>query len=179
MARIPPVDEKKFQPSVRVAFERHAREYNTGITNMKGTLGHSLLSFEIYMQWYSLYQQVEKIIGRRMAYLYAWSISKTADCPLGIAFFRKIITDDGEDPDCLELTASQKDLVDFGASITRYHGNIANHVYNNVASHYSHEQMVILIAFAGQMVANNIFNNVAETDIDEYLMSYLPALKCQ
>ena len=34
--------------------------------------------------------------------------------------------------------------------------------------------MVLLIAFAGQMIATNIFNNVIQTDIDEYLKSYLP-----
>ena len=34
--------------------------------------------------------------------------------------------------------------------------------------------MVILIAFAGQMIATNVFSNVIETDIDEYLLDYLP-----
>ena len=29
--------------------------------------------------------------------------------------------------------------------------------------------MVVLIAFAGIMIATNIFNNVIETEIDEYL----------
>ena len=31
--------------------------------------------------------------------------------------------------------------------------------------------------FAGQMIATNVFNNVIETDIDEYLVEYLPSLK--
>jgi hypothetical protein len=34
-----------------------------------------------------------------------------------------------------------------------------------------------LIAFAGQMIATNVFNNVVETNIDEYLFDYLPPLK--
>ena len=34
--------------------------------------------------------------------------------------------------------------------------------------------MVVLIAFTGQMIATNVFNNVIETDIDEYLSDYLP-----
>lgn len=38
--------------------------------------------------------------------------------------------------------------------------------------------MVVLIAFAGQMIAANVFNNTIETDIDEYLVNYLPVLKC-
>jgi hypothetical protein len=37
--------------------------------------------------------------------------------------------------------------------------------------------MVVLIAFAGQMIATNIFSNVTETNIDEYLFDYLPSVK--
>jgi len=144
---------------------------------MKATLGHSLLAFEVYMQWYPLYEQVERILGKRLAYLYAYSISKASDCPLCSTFFRKIIIDAGEKPDNLILTTLQKDIIDFGSSIAKYQGNIKDYLYNSVAEHYSKTDMVILIAFAGQMIATNVFNNVIETDIDEYLVEYLPSLK--
>src|SRR5687767_4739656 len=124
MARIPPVSAVELQPSVKIAFERHIKEYNGRITNMKATLGHSLLAFEVYMQWYPLYEEVEKILGKRLAYLYAYSISKATDCPLCSTFFRKIIIDAGEKPESLSLTASQKDILDFGSSIAKYQGNI-------------------------------------------------------
>jgi hypothetical protein len=177
MARIAPVTDSELQPSVQTAFERHIKEYNARITNMKATLGYSLLSFEVYMQWYPLYEQVEKILGKRLAYLFAYSISKASDCPLCSTFFRKIIIDAGEKPEDLVLTTSQKDILDFGSSIAKYQGNISDHVYNAIANHYSKEDMVVLIAFAGQMIATNVFNNVIETDIDEYLNEYIPSLK--
>ena len=41
MARIAPVNESELQPSVLAAFERHVKEYNGRITNMKATLGYS------------------------------------------------------------------------------------------------------------------------------------------
>ena len=89
MARIQPVSDNELQPSVKVAFERHVKEYNARITNMKATLGHSLLAFEVYMQWYPLYEEVEKILGKRMAYLYAYSISNASDCPAMLHIFQK------------------------------------------------------------------------------------------
>jgi len=177
MARIQPVSDNELQPSVKVAFERHVKEYNARITNMKATLGHSLLSFEIYMQWYPLYEEVEKILGKRLAYLYAYSISKASDCPLCSTYFRKIIIDSGEKPESLDLTPSQKDILDFGSGIARCQGNINDHLYNTIAGQHSKTDMVVLIAFAGQMIATNIFSNVIETDIDEYLAEYLPPLK--
>lgn len=177
MARISPVTENELSPSVQVAFERHIQEYQSRITNMKATLGHSLLAFEVYMQWYPLYQEVEKILGKRLAGLYAYAISQAADCPLCTAFFRKIIIDAGEKPENIGLTPSQRNILDFGGSIARYRGNIADHVYNAVAESYTRPEMVVLIAFAGQMIATSIFNNVTETETDEYLVGYLPSLK--
>jgi hypothetical protein len=177
MSRIKPIHENELSPSVQIAFERHIEEYNGRITNMKATLGHSLLAFEVYMQWYPLYQQVEIILGKRLAYLYAYSISKASDCPLCSVFFRKIIIDAGEKPDNLVLTPVEKDILDFGSSIAKYQGNISDHVYDAAAKHFEKTDMIVLIAFAGQMIATNVLNNVIETDIDEYLTDYLPSLK--
>jgi hypothetical protein len=177
MARITPVAESELQPSVQIAFERHIKDYNARITNMKATLGHSLLAFEVYMQWYPLYEEVEKILGKRLAYLYAHSISTASDCPLCSTFFRKIIIDAGEKPEDLGLTSSEKNVIDFGSSIAKSGGNIRDEVFNALSGHYSKTEMVVLIAFAGQMIATNVFSNVVETDIDEYLLKYLPSLK--
>ena len=174
MARISPVTSNELQPSVQIGFERHIKEYNSGINNMKATLGHSLLAFETYMQWYPLYEQVQKVLGKRLAYIFAYAISKEANCLFCTAFFRKTILDAGENPENLLLTASQKDVFNFGRSIVKHHGNINDCLYNAVAKRFTEVEMVVLIAFAGQMIATNVFNNVAETDIDEYLVNYLP-----
>ena len=177
MARIEPITTKEISPSVKVAFERHVHEYGGRITNMKATLGRSLIAFEAYMQWYPLYTEVEKILGKRMASLYAHSISCAADCPLCSTFFRKIIIDSGETPEKLELSESEKDVLNFGSGITKHKGNIANYLYSAVAAKYNETEMVILTAFAGIMIATNVFNNVMETEIDEYLSGYRSNMK--
>src|SRR5215203_5737266 len=115
MSRIKPLSENELSRSVKIAFEQHVKEYNGRITNMKATLGRSLIAFEAYMQWYPLYLEVEKILGKRMASLYAHSISCAADCPLCSTFFRKIIIDSGETPEKPELTEAQKNILDFGS----------------------------------------------------------------
>jgi hypothetical protein len=177
MARIEPLKTEEVAASTKIAFERHVQEYGGRITNMKATLGHSLIAFEAYMQWYPLYGEVEKILGKRMASLYAHSISCAADCPLCSTFFRKIIINSGETPEKPELTESQKDILDFGSGIAKHKGNIADHLYNAVAARHSHAEMVILTAFAGIMIATNVFNNVIQTEIDEYLSAYRSTMK--
>src|SRR5215204_657096 len=177
MSRIKPLSENELLPSVKIAFERHIKEYNGRITNMKATLGHSLPAFEAYMQWYPLYTEVEKILGKRMACLYAHSISCAADCPLCSTFFRKIIIDSGETPEKPELTESEKDVLNFGSALTKHKGNIADQLYNAIAVKYNETEMVVLTAFAGIMIATNVFNNVIETEIDEYLSAYRSNMK--
>ena len=174
MARIDPISESETTQSVREAFQKHMADYNARITNMKATLAHSRLAFEIYMQWYPLYAEVEKILGKRLAYLYAYSISYSSECPLCSTFFRKIIIDAGEKPDALELTPEEQELLEFGRDIAKNLGKIADSVYDAIATRFNKQEMVILTAFAGQMIATNIFANVNETDIDEYLFDYLP-----
>ncbi len=177
MARIKPVKENEVLPSVKQAFEKHVAEYNARITNMKATLGHSLPAFEVYMQWYVLYDEIKKILGERLAYLFAYSISFASNCPLCSTFFRKIIIDAGENPENLELTPHEKKVLEFGSSIANSKGNITDQVYNDVAVMYDQQEMVVLTAFAGQMIATNVFSNVIETDIDEYLTDYLSLTK--
>ena len=177
MARIEPLATTEISPDVKIAFERHVQEYSGRLTNMKATLGRSLIAFEAYMQWYPLYSEVEKILGKRMASLYAHSISCAADCPLCSTFFRKIIIDSGETPENLELSESDKDLLNFVSSIAKHKGNIADRLYNIVATKYNEKEMVVLAAFAGIMIATNIFNNVIETEIDEYLSDYRSSMK--
>ncbi len=174
MARIQTIPSQQLLPEVQRAFEQHVKDYNARITNMKATLGHSLLAFEVYMQWYPLYRQVEKIVGKRLAYLFAYSISTASDCPLCSTFFRKIIIDAGEKPEQLELSDTEKELLEFEGSISQNLGHINDQLYRKVALSYTDADLVILIAFAGQMIATNVFNNVIETDIDDYLTQYLP-----
>jgi hypothetical protein len=175
MARIQPIPETERTQPVWKAFERHTEEYNAKITNMKATLAHSLLAFDVYMQWYPLYAEVEKMLGKRLAYLYAYSISYASDCPLCSTFFRKIIIDAGEKPEALELTPPEQKLLEFGSNISKNHGHIADDLFNAIATQFNQKEMIILVAFAGQMIATNVFSNVIETDIDEYLFDYLPA----
>lgn len=177
MARVSPVSENEMQPSVQVVFERHVKDYNNRINNMKATLAHSLPVFEAYMQWYPLYEEVEKILGKRLACLFAYEISRISTCDLCTAFFRKVIIDAGEQPESLSLTSLQKDVLDFGRSIARHQGHINDCLYDSIAGTYSKQDLVILVGFAGQMIATNIFNNVIETDIDDYLVAYLPVVK--
>ena len=131
MPRIYPVRDQEITTEVQHAFEEHIRKYNGRITNMKATLARSLPAFEVYMQWYVLYEEIKKILGNRMAPLFAFSISKASDCPLCSTFFRKIIIDNGEDPETLQLNEREQNLLYFGSEISRCMGVLKDDVSEN------------------------------------------------
>ncbi|MCW3465980.1 carboxymuconolactone decarboxylase family protein [Chitinophaga nivalis] len=174
MARINPLPISETTEATQTAFEHHKKQYHARITNMKATLGHSLLAFEVYMQWYPLYISTQEILGERLAYLFAYAVSVGSNCPLCTTFFRKIIIDNGEQPEQITFTAHEQLLLDFGGAISAGKGHISDTLFDEVKQHYNTAQLVTLIAFAGQMIATNVFSNVIETDIDDYLLSYLP-----
>ena len=74
MPRIKPLPTNEAPDVVKQAFKAHTEKYQARITNMKATLGKSLPSFEVYMQWYVLYEELKKVIGKRMAPLYAYAV---------------------------------------------------------------------------------------------------------
>ncbi|MBX2897350.1 MAG: hypothetical protein KF763_18035 [Cyclobacteriaceae bacterium] len=175
MPRIPPLPPESTTAEVKIAYNHHKAIYNGRITNMKSTLGHSYNAFQAYMQWYPLYEDVKAILGNRLSSLFAWSISEAADCPLCSTFFRKIIIDAGENPEALALSEEEQHLLTFGAAIAQHKGFVPDEIFEPIRKKYSDKQIVVLTAFAGIMIATNIFNNVIHTEIDDYLEVYKKA----
>jgi hypothetical protein len=169
MPRVLPLPEAQTPTETKIAYNQHKTIYNGRITNMKATLGHSFVAFHAYMEWYPLYEEVKKIVGKRLAPLYAWSISEAADCPLCSTYFRKNIIESGEDPENLSLTDDDQELLTFGATIAQHKGFVPDDIFEPIRKKYSDSEIVLLTAFAGIMIATNIFNNVIHTEIDDYL----------
>jgi hypothetical protein len=176
MPRIAPLTAADASADLTAAWAHHIDSYpgSSRITNMKATLSHSPLAFAVYMQWYPLYEAVKTLVGDRSAYLFAHAISQASDCPLCTTFFRKIIIEHGERPEDLQLTTAEAELLAFGAAIACNQGDVSDTVYAPIHQTYADKEIVLLVAFAGQMIATNLFNNVLDVTIDDYLAPYQP-----
>lgn len=175
MPRIAPLPDTQASDQLKAAWAQHIADYpGSRITNMKATLSHSPLAFEVYMQWYPLYHAVINIVGERLAYLFAHAISEASNCPLCTTFFRKIIIQNGEQPEQLHLTDAEQQLLDFGAAMAENRGEVADLLYDPLRQRFTEAEVVVLVAFAGQMIATNVFNNALNVAIDEYLYPYVP-----
>lgn len=68
-----------------------------------------------------------------------------------------MIIETGKDPEALKISADEQALLTFGAAIARQRGFVEDAVYAPVRKRYTDAQIVLLTAFAGMMIATNIF----------------------
>ena len=142
------------------------------MTSMKRTLARSGVALNTYMQWYPLRDEVETFLGKRLTLLFAHAISAETDCLICSTYFRRYLIDAGEDPDALHLTTKEQVFVQLGRQIANDPHSITDDLFAAVAHYLSPDEILVLTAFAGMMVATNIINNVLQVDLDTYLEAY-------
>jgi hypothetical protein len=171
MPRVTPIEIEHTSGQQRTAFEHGLARFGR-LTNMKRTLLHSVPSYHVLMEWYTLFDTVKDFLGERLAIIFSHAISAETDCLICTTYMRRILTDWGENPDKLSLDEKGEALVAFGRAIAGHGSRVPDDVYATIARFFTTEQIVALTAFAGLMVATNIINNVLEIDLDEYLYAY-------
>jgi alkylhydroperoxidase family enzyme len=172
MSYLPMTEYDGASPEVKREYDDQIAK-NGRVTNMKRTLLHNIPAFHAYMEWYTLRDQLAPFIGDRAVSLYSYAISQANHCLVCSTFFRKILTDSGEDPDNPKLSETEKLLMNFGQAIGRDPHHIPDELYEEIKKQFNTEQIVLLIAFAGIMAATNLFNTAAKIPLDEVLYKYV------
>lgn len=172
MTFLPITTYESLDATARAASDRQLELHGGRITNMKATLLSHVPSFDAYMQWYTLRDALVPFIGERAVSLFSYAISDENDCLICSVFFRKILIDNGEDPDHPNVTEAEQLLIDFGRAIARTPSAIEPEFYARLESTFNPQLRVLLVAFAGQMVATNLFVTVGKVPLDEVLYDY-------
>ena len=159
-------------PEAKAAADRQVELHGGRITNMKATLLSHVPSFTAYMEWYTLRDELAPYIGERAVSLFSYAISEENDCLVCSVFFRKVLIDSGENVDNPQVTETEQLLMDWGRLIARDPHNIPDEMYTRLEAAFSPKLRVILVAFAGQMVATNLINMVGRVPLDEVLYEY-------
>lgn len=171
MARIAPLTDAEIPAQSRPEFERQLAVHGR-VTNMKRTLARNAVAFEALMWWYPLHDAVRAFLGGRATLVFVLAISEQADCLVCSTYFRRHLIDSGENPDSLALDPREKSLADFGRQLARDSKAVPDEVMYRLASFLAPDQVVLLTAFGGMMLATNVFINALEVDLDEYLFAY-------
>jgi alkylhydroperoxidase family enzyme len=148
------------------------RSVHGRVTNMKRTLARSPVALRSLMTWYDLRDEVVPILGERLTMLFAHAISAGTDCLVCSTFFRRLLIESGENPEALRLDDWEKTVVAYGRQLALDPHSVSDDLFGRLAARLAPDQIVALTAFAGLMVATNLFNNALQVDLDDYLLSY-------
>lgn len=171
MSRISLVEYENSPDEVKREFDDQIEKHGR-ITNMKRTLLHSVPAFKAYMEWYTLREEIEQFLTEREADVFAHAISTGNDCLVCSTFFRRILIDNGEDPSNLSLGDREKVLVEYGRLLVKESNHISDELFARLQAFFTEKEIVLLTAFAGLMIATNLFNNALQVPLDDYLQKY-------
>lgn len=174
MPHISQIDYETAPDHIRDAHDEEVR-LRGHVTNMKRTLLHSPPAYRAYMEWYTLRDELAKVLPDRAFWLYSHAISSTGDCLICTLFFRRALINAGFSSDEFEPTGEEALLVDFGRAIVRNSNAVPEELWARIRERYDEPTRVNLVAFAGLMIATNIFNNVVEVTPDPELEPYRKA----
>jgi hypothetical protein len=171
MSRISVQDYENLSSGAKKEYDGQVEKHGR-ITNMKKTLLHSLPSFRVLMEWYPLRDEAVKIVGEFPLNVFAYAISYGNDCLICSTFFRKILKDGGQDPDNLALDGDSKLLMEYGEACVKKPASVSDGLFARMRARFNEEQIVLLTAFAGMMIATNLINTALDVELDDYLTPY-------
>jgi hypothetical protein len=172
MPNIEQLDYSAATPEQQAAHDEELR-LRGRMTNMKRTLMHSPAALRVYCEWFTLRDELRPVLGDRAIWIFCHAICIASGSPVGTGFMRRALISGGDDPDAPSLNPTETLLVAVGTALANDPRSIGEDNWRALRARYSAKTLVDLIAFAGQMVATNVFTDAVETAIDPELQKYL------
>jgi hypothetical protein len=170
MSFLPMPRHDDLDDEAKAASDRHVEQYGGPITNLDATLLGHLPSFEAYREWFTLRDALVPYLGERAVNLLSYAISKGYGSPICSAYFGTVLKDAGEDLDNPQVTETEQLLIDWGRLVARDPHGVPDDMYAQLEQTFNPKLRTILVAFAGFMVALNLFTTVGRIPVDEALL---------
>jgi len=166
------ITKEQASPEVLMAMAKHeALGYR--ITNMKEILLHSVVAFEsLEGGGYAVDAELSKKIGTRALKIFGYALSHANECIICGNYFKRLIVDMGITWDTFQFTDEENDLINFANALAEDPNHVPDDVYEKLQNRYDEETLVLVVVNACFLLANNYFNNIVGTQIDEYLKPY-------
>ncbi|KFI92825.1 putative transmembrane protein [Bifidobacterium saguini DSM 23967] len=164
MARVAATDPQEISAEAHAAWDE--LKANNGLTNMQQVLLRDYGTFLAYRAWHHSWDSLNATVGSTDATIFAHAISRTGSCLLCSLFFVSDLRDLGIDPNEFEPNERQQLLIDFAEAIVKNPTAVPDELFTRLRTYFNDNDIVVLVGFAGQMIAGNTFNSVLHVDVD-------------
>ena len=175
MARIKLVEQNEATGAEKERYNELAGR--NAVTNMKKGLLNDAATYDAYMAWYTSWKRLVEVIGEKDAILYAHKISTTNSCQLCSLFFISDVKGLGLDPANLVYDEKETLLAQLAESIVKDPTSVSDELLENLRKFFNDQELVVIVGFAGQMIATNNFNSVFKIDVDKRLLPLVQEFK--
>ena len=175
MARIKLVEQNETTGAEKERYDELAGR--NAVTNMKKGLLNDAATYDAYMAWYTSWNRLVEVIGQKDAILYAHKISTTNACQLCSLFFISDVKGLGLDPANLVYDEKETLLTALAEQIVKDPTSVSDELFEQLKKHFNDQELVVIVGFAGQMIATNNFNSVFKIDVDQRLLPIVQEFK--
>ncbi|MBR3517501.1 MAG: hypothetical protein IKQ27_11405 [Lachnospiraceae bacterium] len=175
MARIKLVEQNEVSGAEKERYDELAGR--NAVTNMKKGLLNDAATYDAYMAWYTSWKRLVEVIGEKDSVLFAHAISTTNSCQLCSLFFISDVKGLGLDPHNLVYDEKEQALVDLAQAIVKNPTAVSDEIFDRLRKFFNDTELVVIVGFAGQMIATNNFNSVFKIDVDQRLLPLLGEFK--
>ncbi|MBO4635684.1 MAG: hypothetical protein J5685_00920 [Clostridiales bacterium] len=175
MARIKLLEQNEATGAEKERYDELAGR--NAVTNMKKGLLNDAATYDAYMGWYTSWNRLVEVIGEKDAILYAHAISTTNSCQLCSLFFISDVKGLGLDPSNLQYDEKELVLTELAQAIVKNPTAVSDELFDRLKSFFSDNEIVVIVGFAGQMIATNNFNSVLKIDVDSRLLPIINEFK--
>ena len=123
------------------------------------------------------WNRLVEVIGEKDAILYAHKISTTNSCQLCSLFFISDVKGLGLDPANLVYDEKETLLAQLAEQIVKDPTAVSDELIDNLKKFFNDQELVVIVGFAGQMIATNNFNAVFKIDVDKRLLPLIDEFK--
>ncbi len=177
MARIKLVEQNETTGAEKERYDELAGR--NAVTNMKKGLLNDAATYDAFMGWYTSWNRLVEVIGEKDAILYAHAISTTNSCQLCSLFFISDVKGLGLDPNNLVYDEKEQVLAELAQSIVKDPTSVSDEIFDRLRKFFNDQEIVVIVGFAGQMIATNNFNSVLKIDVDQRLLPIINEFKPQ
>ncbi len=175
MARIKLLEQNDVTGAEKERYDELAGR--NAVTNMKRGLLNDAATYDAYMAWYTSWNRLVEVIGEKDAVLYAHAISTTNSCQLCSLFFISDVKGLGLDPNNLVYDEKEQLLAALAQSIVKDPTSVSDELFDGLRKYFDDREIVVIVGFAGQMIATNNFNSVLKIDVDKRLLPIIGEFK--
>lgn len=161
---------KPQDPEIAAIFARLEAEEGL-VTNMKATLLHARPAFDAFSSWKGVKAAVRELVGNHGVSVYSHAISTTSGCLLCSAYFRRLLTSEGIEPEAWEPNEDEALLIDLGTVIGSAQP-ISGELKLRLKAKFDDAAIVNLVAYGSTMLATNALNTALGIPLDDYLRPF-------